>query len=267
MVKIEIGTAGWDYKDWIGSFYPKKLKRVHHLEYFSKYFNIVEINSTFYNLPSIDMVNNWKLRVPANFRFIVKIWQRITHNLDDPDLDLYIENFFSTLAFLDEKIKAFLLQFPPWFKFSENNFNKLKSLIKALSTDYNYILELRHNSWFSLEILSKLIDGHNQILGTTYMPGIIPYYMEHQKYYYIRLIGDRKLTVFNRIQRDQKIALNDLYKNIQNLMNTPEIYEIFIIVNNHFQGSAPESVNNLRKYFGIPFHSFNHQKSLTEFIK
>ncbi|MFX1428311.1 MAG: hypothetical protein ACFFBE_17790 [Promethearchaeota archaeon] len=98
------------------------------------------------------------------------------------------------------------------------------------------------------------------------MPGIIPYYMENQKFYYIRLIGDRRLTVFNHIQRDQEKTLINLYENVQNLIKIPEIFEIFIIVNNHFQGSAPESVNNLRKQFGISFHSFNPQKSLTEFI-
>ena len=267
MVKIEIGTAGWDYKDWVGPFYPKQLERSHHLEYFTKYFDIVEINSTFYNIPSIEMVNNWKLRVPANFRFIVKVWQRITHNLDDPDLDSHILKFFSTIEHLNGKIKAFLLQFPPWFKYTENHLKKLNSLLKEIPSEFKYIIELRDNSWFNPEILAKLFDGEKRILGTTYMPGIIPYYMENQKSYYIRLIGDRSLTVFNRIQRDQKDALIDLYKNVQNLMNVPEIYEIFIIVNNHFQGSAPESVNNLRKKFGISYHSFNKQKSLTEYIK
>jgi len=266
MVKIEIGTAGWDYKDWVGPFYPKQLERGHHLEYFSKYFNVVEINSTFYNLPSIDMVRNWKLRVPANFCFIVKVWQKITHNLDDPNLDSHIVKFFSTIEHLNDKIKAFLLQFPPWFKYTENHFEKLKSLLNELPLEYKYIIELRDNSWFNPEILAKLIDRDKRILGTTYMPGVIPYYVENQKFYYIRLIGDRKLTVFNRIQRDQKDALNNLYKNVQNLIKIPEISEIFIIVNNHFQGSAPESVNNLRKKFGISYHSFNKQRSLTEYI-
>ena len=60
------------------------------------------------------------------------------------------------------------------------------------------------------------------------MPGIIPYYMENQKFYYIRLIGDRKLTVFDRIQRDQENDLRNLYDNVQNLIKIPEIFEIFI---------------------------------------
>jgi len=267
MPKIDIGTAGWDYKDWVGSFYPKQLERTRHLEYFAKYFDIVEINSTFYNVPSLNMVKNWKLRVPEKFRFIVKVWQNITHNLNDPELDLNLVRFFSAMEPLKGKIKAFLLQFPPWFKYSESHFSKLKTLFNELPSEYNYIVELRDNSWFNSEILTQFIDGNQIILGTTYMPGIIPYYMENQKIYYIRLIGDRELTVFNRIQRTQKNALIDLYKNVQNLREIPEIHEIFIIVNNHFQGSAPESVNNLRKKFGINFHSYNSQKSLSEYVK
>ncbi|UCD01145.1 MAG: DUF72 domain-containing protein [Promethearchaeota archaeon] len=266
MVKLTIGTAGWDYKDWIGPFYPKKLKKSQHLEYFSKFFSLVEINSTFYNLPSEDMVINWNNRVPENFRFIVKVWQKITHNLEDPDLDSYILEFFSRLKLLGPKIARFLLQFPPWFKYSENHLQKLKSLLNQIPSVYKYIIELRDNSWYNPEILSKFIDGENLILGTTYMPGVIPFYMLNQNFYYIRLIGDRELTVFNQIQRDQKDALNDLYKNAQNLMNRPNIYEIFIIVNNHFQGFAPESVNKLKKMVGLPFRALNTQKNLIEYI-
>ena len=104
MVKISIGTAGWDYKDWIGSFYPKKMERSRHLEYFSKYFDVVEINSTFYNLPSSSMVENWYNRVPQNFRFIVKVWQKISHNLNDPNLNSFILDFFSRIKSLTNKI-------------------------------------------------------------------------------------------------------------------------------------------------------------------
>lgn len=267
MVRIKIGTAGWDYKDWVGPFYPKQLEKTHYLPYFSKIFDIVEINSTFYNLPSESMVINWKNRVPENFRFVVKVWQKITHNLNEADLDLNINNFFSTLSLLNAKIKFFLLQFPPWFKYTENHLRKLKALIKEIPSEYKYIIELRDNSWFNSEILSKFIDGKKIILGTTYKPNIIPYYLENQKNYYIRLIGDREITFFNRIQRDQKKSLSDLDKNIEKLMEIPNIYEIFIIVNNHFAGFAPESVNELKKNWGLVYHQFNTQKSLIDFMK
>jgi uncharacterized protein YecE (DUF72 family) len=266
MVKISIGTAGFSYKDWIGPFYPKRLQNTQHLEYFSKFFDLVEINSTFYNLPSEDMVKNWDLRVPENFRFIIKIWKEISHNLDKQDLDAYIFNFFSRLNELELKIIGFLLQFPPWFKYSESHLLKIELLLKKFPSKYKYIIELRDNSWYDSEILSKFIDGENVILGTTYMPQIIPYYMPNQKRYYIRMIGDRELNIFNRIRRDQNESLENLYTNITSLKKTPNIYEIFIIVNNHFQGFAPESVNMIKKKLGISYHSFSDQTHLTDFI-
>lgn len=267
MVKISIGTAGFSYQDWIGPFYPKKLKKSQQLEYFSKFFNLVEINSTFYNLPSEDIVNNWNNRVPESFRFIVKVWQQITHNLEDPNLDSYIYEFFSSLKLLKTKIVGFLLQFPPWFKYSESHFQKLDLLFKKIPLEYRYFIELRDNSWYEAKILSTFINGDNIVLGTTYMPAVIPYYLPNQFYYYIRLIGDRELNTFNRIQRDQREALNDLDNNVQNLNNDPNIYEIFIIVNNHFAGFAPESVIELKKKWGLNYRVFDKQKRLIDFIE
>ncbi len=266
MVKITIGTAGFSYKDWMGSFYPKKLEKSQHLEFFSNYFPIVEINSTFYNLPSEDMVINWNNRVPEGFRFIIKLWQNITHKLNSSEIDNRILEFFSRIRPLKEKIFGILLQFPPWFKYSEKHLEQLNYLIKTIPSEYKYIIELRDNSWFTPQILSSFIDGNKTILGTTYMPGIKPYYKQNQNYYYIRLIGDRELTIFNRIQRNQNEAIKNLFKNVQNLLKKPSIYEIFIIVNNHFQGHAPDSVNMIKQKFGLSYHSFSDQKSLVDFI-
>ncbi|MHA2049647.1 MAG: DUF72 domain-containing protein [Promethearchaeota archaeon] len=266
MVKINIGTAGWDYKDWVGSFYPGKLERNQHLAYYANYFNMVEINSTFYNLPSKNIVNNWIVKVPENFRFIVKVWQEITHKLDDPDIDLFIIEFFTALKPLKPKIIGFLLQFPPWFKYSESHLRKLYNLLRKIPSEYKYIIELRDNSWYNPEILSTFIDGKNIILATTYKPNLKPFYLKDQQFYYIRLIGDRELTIFNRIQRQQEKAIGHLYENIKGLIKVPNIYEIFIIVNNHFAGFAPESVNELKKKFYLDYRIFNTQKKIEDFI-
>jgi uncharacterized protein YecE (DUF72 family) len=98
------------------------------------------------------------------------------------------------------------------------------------------------------------------------MPGIKAYYSPNQRKYYIRLIGDRELTVFNRIQRNQQESINDLVRNLQIIEKMPNIYEIFIIVNNHFQGNAPESVNLLKKRLNLPLKEFNQQKKLSDYI-
>ena len=207
MVEIHIGCAGWDYKDWEGSFYPKTLENKHHLRFYTKYFDHVEINSTFYNLPSEQMVKNWAENTSDNFTFLVKVWQEITHKINDDGLDDKIAKFFNRFNFLKNKIKRFLFQFPPWYKYSEKHANQLKNLLNELPSDYKYTVELRDNSWFYPKIISDFIDGDNFILGTTYMPGFNPFYYPSQHAYYIRMIGDRELTVFNRIQRKEENAM------------------------------------------------------------
>ena len=266
MARIYIGCAGWDYKDWIGPFYPKLLEPHNRLGFYTKYFNVIEINTTFYSLPKLSVVQNWSEQVPADFKFTVKVWQEITHNFKDANIEDSISQFFYRLSPLKEKIFAYLLQFPPWFKYNEKHIHQLKYLIRELPTENRYVIELRDNSWFNEDLLSEVIERSTVILGATYMPGIKAYYMPKQKTNYIRLIGDRELTVFDRIQRDQKENISNLVNNINTLKKSPDIYEIFIIVNNHFQGNAPESVNLLKKRLKLPLKEFNQQKKLSDFF-
>ena len=266
MVKIYIGTAGWDYKDWIGPFYPKLLESHNRLGFYTKYFNVIEINNTFYSLPKISTVQNWSDQVPASFKFTVKVWQEITHNFKNANVEESISQFFYRISPLKGKVSAYLLQFPPWFKSNEKHLHHLKYLISELPTENRYIIELRDNSWFNEETISEIVHGTNIVFGTTYMPGINAYYQTNQKIYYIRLIGDRELNMFNRIQRSQEESINDLLRNLHKIEKNPNIYEIFIIVNNHFQGNAPESANLLKKRLKIPLNEFNQQKKLSDYF-
>jgi len=267
MVNIHIGCAGWDYKDWIGPFYPKKLEKFQYLNYYSRFFELVEINSTFYNLPSEETVINWTKQVPKNFRFVVKLWQEITHNIHSSDLDDKVYQFYYRMKPLESKISAFLFQFPPWLKYSEEILKKLIHLIDTFPFKNSIlVIELRDNSWFDKQILSQFIDGERKILGTTYMPKFSPYYLSNQKYYYIRLIGDRELTIFNRIQRNQDEAISHLNENINILIIEPEINEIFIIVNNHFAGFAPGTANLIKKKLNLQIKQYSKQKNIGDFI-
>ena len=94
MVRINIGCAGWDYKDWIGPFYPKLLESYNRLGFYTNYFNIIEINTTFYSLPKLSVVQNWMEQTPADFKFTVKVWQEITHNFKDSNFEDSISQFF-----------------------------------------------------------------------------------------------------------------------------------------------------------------------------
>jgi uncharacterized protein YecE (DUF72 family) len=266
MVTIQIGCAGWLYEDWKGNFYPKGLDTPEYLPYYAKIFDIIEINSTFYNLPSKETVSNWHNRVPANFLFIVKVWQAITHKIYNPDVDFSLTQFFDRLDPLKGKIYAYLFQFPPWLQYNPKHLDQIKSLIKQSPPEYKYVIELRHNSWFEEDILSQIGDNERILIGTSYLEDLIPYFKLNQRFYYIRLIGDRKLSVFNRIQREKKEEISDLLQIIRELHNDPNIYEIFIIVNNHYTGFAPETVNLLKRELGLSFKGFSQQKKLSEFF-
>jgi len=266
MPLINIGTAGWEYKDWNGTFYPKFLERENHLKLYAEIFEIVEVNSTFYRLPNIETVKNWNEKVPENFRFIIKMWQEITHNITEEGLDNKISTFFSRMEPLSEKIYGYLIQFPPWFKYSNNNIDILNELIRIMPRKNIYFFEFRDNSWFKKKIIDEIINRENISLVTTYLQEIRPYYYPNQSYYYIRLIGDRSINKFNIVERTQKKTIQDMNSTIQKIIDTSDVKEIFIIVNNHFTGFAPKTANELKKKWNLPIRAFSTQKTLSDFL-
>ncbi|MFO7795434.1 MAG: DUF72 domain-containing protein [Promethearchaeati archaeon] len=266
MVELKIGCAGWSYDDWIETFYPKHLNRSDHLNFYSKYFNLVEINATFYNLSSKEMVFNWNNRVPEDFRFAVKVWKEITHKYEQEDLNYVIYQFFEQLRPLNDKVDYYLLQFPPWFKYSDKHVEYLRKIIDLLPSNNKYVIELRDNSWFDENIIKILTKKSNIIIATSYIEEIIPYYAPNQNSYYIRLIGDRQIQSFKIVQRKKEEEITQLINKIQELKANKNVKEIFIIVNNHYTGFAPETANELKKKLGHPYHQFSKQKSLSDFI-
>ena len=78
-MRIRVGTSGWSYKEWKGSFYPEKLAAKDMLRYYAEHFPTVEVNNTFYRLPAARTLATWRAQVPADFRFAIKASQKITH--------------------------------------------------------------------------------------------------------------------------------------------------------------------------------------------
>jgi uncharacterized protein YecE (DUF72 family) len=128
------------------------------------------------------------------------------------------------------------------------------------------MIELRDNSWYQNEILSKFIDNENFFLVTSYLEGITPFYYQKQDLYYVRLIGDRELQRFNVVQRKKETTINELLKKIKQIQQNESIRQIFIIVNNHFTGFAPETVNRIKKSLDLSYEDFKKQKSLTDYL-
>lgn len=266
MTKLNIGCAGWDYSDWRGTFYPKNLKRQNYLNYYSKFFDCIEINTTFYNIPSEETVHNWLKQVPVYFKFSIKVWQNITHNTNNLEIESIINLFFSRMKILESKIAGYLIQFPPRFSPTVKHINYLSKIIEKLPAESRYFLEFRYNSWFNPKILAQFLDSSRIFLATSYMKRVQQYYYPEQDYYYIRLLGDHQLTVFNRIQRNQDEALEDLSQNINSLQKSPKVKEIIIIFNNNFRGFSPEDANEFKKKLGLHYHPFPKQRNLFDFV-
>lgn len=151
--KIYIGTSGWHYKHWMGTFYPPGLKSKDFTRYYLKFFGSVEINNSFYRLPSAQTFASWRASVPADFVFAVKASRFITHmkKLSDPHLS--IARFFENVHALEENLGPILFQLPPGFGVS---MYKLEDFLKALPPYYRYTFEFRHHSWYHPSVLELL---------------------------------------------------------------------------------------------------------------
>jgi len=150
---IHIGTSGWHYGHWRGSFYPDDLSADRFLSYYAGRFPTVEINNSFYQLPSESTLGKWRDAVPRGFVFAVKGSRFITHlkKLKDPARSL--APFLERVAVLGEKLGPILFQLPPRWGF---NPARLAEFLAALPGAYRYTLELRDRSWINDEALGLL---------------------------------------------------------------------------------------------------------------
>jgi uncharacterized protein YecE (DUF72 family) len=151
--KIYIGTSGWHYKHWMGNFYPEGVKSKDFTAYYLRYFQTVEINNSFYKLPSAETFANWRASVPPDFVFAVKASRFITHMKKLKDPQQSIGRFFENVNALEEKLGPILFQLPPAWKVNKE---RLEDFLKALPPYYRYTFEFRHPSWYNDEILDLL---------------------------------------------------------------------------------------------------------------
>src|SRR4029453_15600174 len=113
---ILVGTSGYNYPEWKGSFYPPDLPAAKMLPYYAERFSTVEINYTFYRMPTAKLVTGWAAQVPADFRFTLKAPRRITHHLKLRDAADPPRAFLDAAAELGPRLGALLFQLPPTFK-------------------------------------------------------------------------------------------------------------------------------------------------------
>jgi len=142
-----VGCSGWSYSSWQGPFYPSNIENSGWLKYYSRVFDYVEIDSSFYNIPHIITVNNWANRTPQNFKFTAKFPRIITHEKRLKDVDKELDQFFESIGPISRKTLALLIQLPPSMQIFEG-LESLRELVRELDTRFRYAVEVRHPSWF-----------------------------------------------------------------------------------------------------------------------
>ena len=153
--KILIGTSGYSFKDWKGTFYPEKLQPKDYLEYYSKHFNIVEINASYYRIPPPRVFESMLNRVNDDFRFVVKMHQDLTHkDVWEDSIIGYQKESIRPLC-ENNRLEGLLCQFPWSFKNTEINRKRIIK-IKETFTEIPIIVEFRNEDWIRDEIFNFL---------------------------------------------------------------------------------------------------------------
>jgi uncharacterized protein YecE (DUF72 family) len=154
---IRIGTSGWNYRHWFDRFYPKKLPQPDLLSFYADYFDTVEINNSFYKLPTFQAFRRWRHSVPDSFVFAVKASRFITHMKKLKAPKASSTKLFNRMKRLSEKLGPILFQLPPdW----HCNRERLAKFLKSLSPERRYAFEFRDSSWLKEEIFD-LLKEHN----------------------------------------------------------------------------------------------------------
>lgn len=151
--RIWIGTSGWQYDHWIGPVYPEGLPGGSFLEHYAGMLDSVEVNSTFYGLPSGETVTRWREATPPNFLFAVKASRYVTHMKKLKDPQEGIARLFEAIEPLHEKLGPILFQLPPRWRV---NAERLEAFLTALPPGYRYAFEFRDESWHCGIVLEAL---------------------------------------------------------------------------------------------------------------
>ena len=152
-MQLWVGTSGYNYPEWRGSFYPEKMAAAKMLPYYAERFTTVEINYTFYRVPNAKILGGWDRETPPGFRLTLKAPKRITHIAKLRDCADLLGYFLKTAATLGPKLGAILFQLPPYFR---KDLALLDGFLEMLPDGTCAAFEFRHASWMDAEVFARL---------------------------------------------------------------------------------------------------------------
>ncbi|HEX7363644.1 MAG TPA: DUF72 domain-containing protein [Dehalococcoidia bacterium] len=240
MPEYFIGTSGWHYEDWKGLFYPHDLPKSRWLKFYARHFPTVELNNSFYRLPSEKAFDNWRKSAPDGFVFAVKASRFITHIKRLREVEEPLHNLLERSDLLLDKLGPVLYQLPPNMKRSDD---RLESFLSILPAGYRHVFEFRHESWFDDNVF-KILRRHNAGWCIFDMPELRSPLIATADFAYVRFHGNDGLYLSS--YSDKELA--GWAKNIVDLGE--RLQAVYIYFNNDVAGYALDNARTLTGLLG-----------------
>jgi uncharacterized protein YecE (DUF72 family) len=256
--KIEIGCQGWNYDDWTTKaggesiFYPRGTKSNEMLAVYAEIFETIEVDSTFYAIPPASSIESWYKKTPAEFTFSLKMPQEITHEHALRESAFAIsDEFCERIKDFKEKLGIVLIQLAPQFEASKENARNLRKFLEHLPKEIRFAVEFRERGWLVDWTFQELEKNAVALCLTegSWIPRELMFGALERlttDFAYVRFMGERDLTAFDRIYRHQDTNLEIWKEEIEKI----KAREIFVYFSNFYEGHAPASVNKLQKLLG-----------------
>jgi uncharacterized protein YecE (DUF72 family) len=269
--RILYGTSSWSEKSWVGPFFPPGTRPADFLAYYATQFATVEADTTYYRVPSRDLVRGWARKTPPGFVLSAKFPRSIVHcgegEKPDPARVLVrdavgadVDHFLDAMDELGEKCGPLVLQLPYFNRTSFASLSafleRLEPFLGSLPDRFRYGVEVRNKGWLAPELVDALRRRNVALVlvDIAYMPHPADVARELDvvtaDFIYARLIGDRKAieketTTFDKIVVDQSARLERWAKLLDELV--PQVHDTFVYTNNHYAGHGPETIRELAR--------------------
>ncbi|HEX8177722.1 MAG TPA: DUF72 domain-containing protein [Pyrinomonadaceae bacterium] len=276
LAPVRVGCQGWNYEDWVSGaagsrpvFYPRGTRAPEMLEIYARAFETVEVDSTFYAIPSAQAVSAWAKRTPDGFTFSLKLPQEITHARSlGSGSTILLEEFSARVRALGSRLGVILIQMPPQFELTTENAHALREFLQQLPKDIRFSIEFRHPGWMRRRV-ADLLARHRVALALTegqwIERSLMLQFIEWPAadFAYIRWMGERDLVSFDRVQRMRDRNLQSWHETIAKIRARTS--EVFAYFSNFYEGHAPASANKLKRLLGqetVEASSLDDQPSL-----
>ena len=247
-----VGCSGWSHETWKDKFYPTSLETSNWLNYYSKIFDFVEIDSSFYVMPDTFMVKNWYRKTPGRFKFTAKFPKVITHDKKLVNIKDELDYLLTSMREFGDKLLCLLIQLPPSIKISEG-LDLLDKVLPRLDPAFRYAVEVRDNSWFQ-DMAYDFFAKNNICMVWSQLQDIQTPPVVTTDFVYLRLIGDKSMDNYGNIRDDGIAELQywtNKIKQISLYEAANKVKDVIVSANNSYTGFAPDTVNSFRKMIGL----------------